>query len=475
MPLCQQAVSGATEIHCAQLALSHLLSHLALPGRHRISDLMRGRGLLEHDWSADYRLYSHNRVPLSSIWDTVRSGFCSHLPADAPLVVALDDTRLEKTGTTIPGTGWVRDPLGPKFQINLIWAQRVVQLAGVAPGFGDHPRTIPLAFADAPKLLKPPKSATPPSPEELAQRAEAARLSRLTQVGLRSVVALRADLDRQGQSGRTLVVSFDNGFTNKTLMRHLPERTVFVGRLRKDAKLFAVPSTETEGRGRPVLYGQRQPTPEQMRQALDQPWESITLRLDGRDVPFRFRSSGPVRSVLAGAQNLRVVVVQQENYGSTSGGHRRHRQPTYLVCTDPDLPPAQVVRHAFARWGIEVNFRDEKTLLGVGQAQVTSPSSVAAAPSLAVAAYALLHVAALAAYPDPTQAPLLKPASWQRRGKAGQPYTTSDLLRQFKHELWGEFLRAANKTGFASPPPDDPKPVLIFPDVKSTILHNVSG
>lgn len=41
---------------------------------------------------------------------------------------------------------------------------------------------------------------------------------------------------------RKLVVSFDNGFTNKTLMRQKPERTVFVGRLSKDASLFAVPS-----------------------------------------------------------------------------------------------------------------------------------------------------------------------------------------------------------------------------------------
>ena len=463
------------ERHIAELTVAHLLSHLALPGRHRISDLMRGRGLLEDDWTADYRLYSRDRVPLPAIWDTIRAAFCSHLAPGAPLVAVLDDTRLEKTGVTIPGTGWVHDPLGPKFQNNLVWAQRVVQISGVAPGFGDHPRAIPLAFADAPKLRKPSKSAPPPTPEEKIRLTEAVRQHRLTEVGIRNVIALREDLDRQGQAGRTLVVSFDNGFTNRTVLRRRPERTVFVGRLRKDAKLFAVPPAAESRRGRRVVYGSRLPTPEQMRQATDTPWESITLRLDGHEVPFRFRASGPVRSALAGAQDLRVVVVQHENYGCTPAGNKRRRNPTYLVCTDPSLPADQVVRHAFSRWGIEVNFRDEKTLLGVGQAQVTNPCSVVAAPSLAVAAYALLHLAALTAYPDPTQAPVLKPASWQRTGKLGQPYTTIDLLREFRHEIWGEFLQASNKTSFASPTAADQKPVLIFPDVQSTVLHNFSG
>jgi hypothetical protein len=475
IPLCLQAVGGTAERQVAERTLSHLLSHLALPGRHRISDLLRGCGRLDEDWTADYRIYSRERLPLASVWDTVRAAFYSHLADTDPIVAVLDDSRFEKTGTSIPGAGWVRDPLGPKFQTNLIWAQRIVQISGVAPGFGDHPRTIPLAFADAPKLAKRSKSAPPLSPEEARIWKETARQHRLTEVGLRAIISLRADLDRQGQAARLLVASFDNGYTNKTLMREELARTVLVGRLRKDAKLFAVPTGRTSKRGRPILYGERLPTPEQMRQAKDQPWECITLRLDGHDVRFRFRSSGPVRSELAGAKNLRVVVVQQEDYGSTRSGNKRRREPTYLVCTDADMPGEQIVRHAFSRWGIEVNFRDEKTLMGVGQAQVTSPASVVAAPSLAVAAYALLHLAALSAYPDPTQAPLLKPAAWQRRGKAGQPYTTIDLLRQFKHEIWGDFLQATNKTGFASSPPSGTKPVLIFPDAQSTLLHNFSG
>lgn len=44
---------------------------------------------------------------------------------------------------------------------------------------------------------------------------------------------------------------------------------------------------------------------------------------------------------------------------------------------------------------MEVNFREKKTLSGVGQAQARVPTSVAGVPTLAVGAYGLLHLAAV--------------------------------------------------------------------------------
>ena len=52
----------------------------------------------------------------------------------------------------------------------------------------------------------------------------------------------------------------------------------------------------------------------------------------------------------------------------------------------------------FDRWEIEVNHRDEKSILGVGQAQVWSKWSVARLPALRVASYSLLLLSALQAY-----------------------------------------------------------------------------
>ena len=47
------------------------------------------------------------------------------------------------------------------------------------------------------------------------------------------------------------------------------------------------------------------------------------------------------------------------------------------------------------RWGIETNFRDEKSLFGTGQAQVRNPASVRSVPQMMVAAYSLLLLASI--------------------------------------------------------------------------------
>jgi len=43
---------------------------------------------------------------------------------------------------------------------------------------------------------------------------------------------------------------------------------------------------------------------------------------------------------------------------------------------------------------IEVNFREEKTMLGCGQAQVRNPESAERVPAFIAAIYAMLHLAA---------------------------------------------------------------------------------
>ena len=51
--------------------------------------------------------------------------------------------------------------------------------------------------------------------------------------------SLRDALDaRPDTRQRQLLVSGDGSYTNRTVLRQLPERTTFIGRIRKDAKLF---------------------------------------------------------------------------------------------------------------------------------------------------------------------------------------------------------------------------------------------
>ena len=91
------------------------------------------------------------------------------------------------------------------------------------------------------------------------------------------------------------------------------------------------------------------------------------------------------------------------------------------------------------RWDIEVNFRDEKTILGVGQAQVRSEASNQNAPALAVAAYALLLLAAVKTYGADGKPETFKRPRWYKR-KPGQRATTSELITQLRYELWSAAL-----------------------------------
>ena len=85
-----------------------------------------------------------------------------------------------------------------------------------------------------------------------------------------------------------------------------------------------------------------------------------------------------------------------------------------------------------ARWEVEVNFRDEKTLLGVGQAQVRHPQSVARAPAFLVACYAMLLWSAIRVFGDRRTAAFDPLPAW-RNAEPARP-STRDLIRLLQRQ-----------------------------------------
>ena len=180
------------------------------------------------------------------------------------------------------------------------------------------------------------------------------------------------------------------------MLKGLPERTTLIGRIRKDAKLFYPPRPEDQpARGAKRQYGQSAPAPEELRKDEGTPWQEVSAFAAGKIHRFRAATTAPVQWKAAGSQCLlRLVVVAPVGYRLSKGSKLLYRQPAYLICTDPDLPLAQVLQDYLWRWGIEVNHRDEKQIIGVGQAQVRAPQSANRQPAFAVASYAVLLLAA---------------------------------------------------------------------------------
>ena len=312
-----------------------MLAHLICPGRHTISGLITTFGKQFRDWSADYSLYAKDRVNEEAIFNQIRREVEALAPVSRPLCLALDDTLLRKTGKTIPGAAYRKDPLGPPFNLNLVWAQRRLQLSAAVADETHEVRMIPISFLDASTPRKPRKTAPPEHLELYKERMKQRNLNTLA-----TGVLHQLQQNRSAENGGTtpsLHVVVDGSYTNKNMLRHLPPNTTLIGRIRKDAKLSAKPGTQA-ALGRKRFYGHDLPTPDQVRQDPNIPWTTVRVRASGKWRNFDVKTLSPVRWRAAGQMDLRLVVIRPVGYRLRTGARRLYTQPAYLICTDPLLP-----------------------------------------------------------------------------------------------------------------------------------------
>lgn len=411
----------------------HLLSRLMCLGRHTVTGWLTTSGQLFRDWSADYRLYSAQRIDTKPLFDVIRNGVEELAPAAQPLVVAMDDSLLRKSGRKIPGTAWRRDPLGPPFQTNLIWGQRVLQLSAALPfGAQGAARMLPIDFKHAPTPKRPRKSA---ADEEWANYKLAQKNMNINTVAVERVRQLRAS------TTRPIHLVVDGRFTNATVLKTMPQNSCLIGRIRADAKLYTVNHAVVSGAGRPRRYGDRLPTPEELRVDATIPWINVNAFAAGKRHAFRIKRLSAVKWRAAGVEQvLQLIVVAPLGYRLKNGGKILYRQPAYLICSDPTLSPEKVLQSFLWRWDIEVNFRDEKSILGVDEAQVRNLHAVENITASTVAAYGLLLLAAAQTFGADGAPDELPRPRWRRNDPPRA--STPALINHLRYELWGRALSA---------------------------------
>jgi hypothetical protein len=415
-------------------------------GRHTVTGMITASGQQFMDWSSAYRLFSQHRVDTSGLFDVARSGVLQELGRVHPIVVHMDDTILKKSGRHIPGTAWRRDPLGPHFQTNFIWGQRFLQISMALP---DHQgcsqsRAIPIDFHHCPTVKRPRQTA-----DELDWKnyKEQQRKLKLSKQGSERLKQLRDTLDKQDAKERQLIASVDGSYTNEEVLKHLPERVTLIGRIRKDTKLYNLPGQQP-GSGRKRVYGNRLPTPEQIRQSDQYPWQEVNAWAAGKEHKFNVKVIKNIRWRSAGQKhNLQMVVIRPLGYRLTKFSKMLYREPAYLICTDNELNVQNLLQDYLWRWEIEVNFRDEKTLLGCGQAQVRNPESAERVPAFITAIYAMLHLAAHRSLKMPNKVLLPRP-KWYLK-KEEKRHTTGDLINNLKAQAWTK-ANGMNFSGFVN-------------------------
>lgn len=397
------------------------------------------------DWSADYRLYSAQRIDCSAILEQISKEIQALNAGSKRLITSLDDSLLVKTGKKIPGVKYARDPMGPPFQVNFVRGQRVIQMSAAVSADGQA-KMIPVLFKDASTPVKPRRQATE---AEWTSYKEECKIRRLSVRGVECITHMRTSLEADWD----LWVAVDGSYTNSTVLNNLPDKTVLLGRIRSDARLFYLPEEANQaGTGRKRVYGAPAPTPEEIRQDDSIPWQTVKAQASGRMHDFKVKTVKYLRWRGSGRkQTLQVMVIAPLRYRLSKGSKLLYRDPAYLICTDPEMSADELLQAYLWRWGIETNFRDEKSLLGTGQAQVRNPSSVQAVPQMMVAAYSLLLVAGIKQLGLKGLPPLENIPKWQNPVKK-QGASTNDLIKLLREELWGDAIVSNNKNDFVSSP-----------------------
>jgi len=426
LSLLQRSCQGVFAQSRSQRRASELsLGTLCSYGRRTISRAICAVGRQHQDWSADYKIYSRSPWEADRLFDPVTEAYVRRYPT-GPISVAFDDTKLRKSGRNIRSAFWQRDPLSPPFHLNLVYGLRFMQASLIFPHYreGDvSARGIPVRFVECPAVKKPGKRA------DEAQRRdyrEAIKIHNLSRDGLGVMRNLRARLDQMGSGDRLMMAVVDGSLCNRTIFKADLDRVELVARCRKDARLcFPAP----EGSRR--VYAVERFTPEGVRQDENIPWKRARVHFGGAWRRIRYKQ---VEGVLwrrgAGIRRLRLLVIAPQPYKVSPHARTYYRQPAYLLTTDNNSPARLLIQAYFDRWQIEVNHREEKDILGVGQAQVWSPRSVPRQPAFAVASYSLLLLAGLLEFGPGRTDHFLPLPKWRKYAKRPSALDLITLLRK---------------------------------------------
>ena len=127
---------------------------------------------------------------------------------------------------------------------------------------------------------------------------------------------------------------------------------------------------------------------------------------------------------------LRLIVIAPTPYRKSKSKKWCCRDPAYLLTSDLRSPVKQLLQIYFDRWQIEVNHREEKDTLGVGQAQLWNVTAVPKQPAMAVAAYSALLLASLQAFGAERGNAYAALPKWRRKARRPSCLDLITLLRK---------------------------------------------
>jgi hypothetical protein len=417
-----RAACGQTRTFQRLVAL--VLGHLCAFGRQTITQALVALGLVEHDWSAFYRLFAVPRLRYDRLTRCFVREWLTSVPTTGPVVAVIDAVQLPRASGRMPGTSWLHAPRTPPFRRGIHRAQRFEHLAGLLPrSASGYSRALPLRLDPAFPAKARPAAGVAPCTE--------------WEAGLEALRWLRAEVDAAGRAAQRLLAVSDGAYSGKEVWRDLPERVDLLARCARNRALWELPAG-SGARGRPRLYGARAPRPDSWL-AVSTGWQHATLLARGRSIPLTYRVEGPYLVRGAARRPLLLLIVK----GVAARQGRRRRDPTFwLVSAVPDgaggwmvpWPASDLLAWAWQRWEIEVTHRELKSEFGLGETQCWGPVSAVLAVQWVAWAYAVLVLAGYRAW-GMTPGPVPPPGRWWPGAKR---WSLGRLWQGLRQELWQE-------------------------------------
>lgn len=299
---------------------------------------------LRRHLSSYYRFLSDGKLRMEAFFRSLFELIVRTFPT-AILALVLDDTLVPKWGRGIFGTGSFFDH-ARRPRPGFIWGHNWVVLAVVV-------QVGPVAWVALPfwvRLYRPRKSC----PKEAFRTRHELALEALAAV-------------RLWHAGPILLLA-DGAYNNRSLVRPLRRMGIhLVSRLRSDARLRSarVPRRPKGKRGRKPKWGPYLPSLRKMAQQR-RAFEEETVTIYGKTVTLLLREVVACWPPLGCV--VKVVITRDP---------QRPRRVAYLMTTDLDLSPVQVVEWFAKRWTVEQLFSIAKTQLGFDSAEVRTERAVA--------------------------------------------------------------------------------------------------
>ena len=270
----------------------------------------------------------------------------------AGVVVAVDDTLLQRLGRKIHATSWHHDATANQRRAGSAWGNNWVVVGIVVKlPFMERQVCLPVLF----RLWQPRRKHLKAGKLD-PQRPGKAEFAR------EMIDLLAARLE-----GRQLHVVGDAAYASRA-WSGLPASVTTTFRVRSNTALYDPTVPPSKGRGRPRKWGERLPSLTQIATSATTTWTTATVERYGKtetlqlhEINCRWRSMGPQTPV-------RVILVQDTAQAS---GYQ-----IALLTTDLHATPAQIVARYALRWPIEVCFEEAKTLAGVGHARNRTQKAV---------------------------------------------------------------------------------------------------